>query len=206
MLISIPCAVGLLVLARPVTGLLFRNVQETEDLVTGLLMSLSLSVIFYAFSTLNSSILQGLGKVNRPIVNAAIALAVQTAAAVLLLLYTDLDLYSIAIANTLYSGVMCILNQWAVRRAAGYRQEIMKTFVVPALAAACMGAVAWASYEGLLMLTESSRISVVAAIGLAVCVYFAMLLLFRGISEEELRSFPKGHLMVRLAKKLRLMK
>lgn len=206
MLISIPCAVGLLVLARPVTGLLFRNVQETEDLVTGLLMSLSLSVIFYAFSTLNSSILQGLGKVNRPIVNAAIALAVQTAAAVLLLLYTDLDLYSIAIANTLYSGVMCILNQWAVRKAAGYRQEIMKTFVVPALAAACMGAVAWASYEGLLMLTESSRISVVAAIGLAVCVYFAMLLLFRGISEEELRSFPKGHLMVRLAKKLRLMK
>ena len=33
-----------------------------------------------------------------------------------------------------------------------------------------------------------------------------MLLLFRGLSEEELRGFPKGYLLVKLAKKCRLMK
>ena len=206
MIISIPCAVGLFVLARPVTGLLFRNTAEEENLATGLLMALALSIIFYALSTLTSQILQGLGKVSIPIVNAGVALALQTATAALLLLFTELDLYAIVIANTLYAGSICVLNQIAVRRAVGYRQEIVKTFLIPGLASACMGGVAWAVYEGLLMLTSSPRISVVIAICVAACVYFVMLLLFRGLSEDELRGFPKGYLLVKLAKKCRLMK
>lgn len=206
MIISIPCAVGLFVLARPVTGLLFRNTQESENLATGLLMSLAVSVVFYALSTLNSQILQGLGKLNAPIINAGIALAIQTAVASLLLFYTNLDLYSIAIANIVYSGTMCILNQISVRKAVGYQQEITRTFLIPLLASAFMGAIAWAVYELLLMLTRSPRISVIPAIIIGAVVYFALLILFRGVTEEELKGFPKGHLLVRLAKKCRLLK
>ena len=207
MVISIPCAVGLFVLAKPVISLLFTNKTAEElNLAAALLMTLSLSVIFYALSTLNSSILQGLGKVNTPIINAGISLVVQTVAAVLLLMFTRLDLYSIAIANTLYSGMMCVLNQWAVRRAVGYRQEIVKTFVIPAFASAFMGAAAWAIYEGLYMVTKSMRIAVIPAIVIAAVVYFVMLILMRGITEQELRSFPKGYLLVKVAKKCRLLR
>ena len=207
MVISIPCAVGLFVLAKPVISLLFTNKTAEElNLAAALLMTLSLSVIFYALSTLNSSILQGLGKVNTPIINAGISLVVQTVAAVLLLMFTSLDLYSIAIANTLYSGMMCVLNQWAVRRAVGYRQEIVKTFVIPVFASAFMGAAAWAIYEGLYMVTKSMRISVIPAIVIAAVVYFVMLILMRGITEQELRSFPKGYLLVKVAKKCRLLR
>lgn len=206
MLISIPSAVGLFVLARPMTGLLFSNTKETEELATKLLMALALSVIFYALSTLNSSILQGMGKVNAPIINAGIALVIQTVAAILLLLFTKLDLYSIAIANTLYSVVLWILNQWEVRRISGYRQEIRTSFLIPSMAAMCMGGAAWAVYESLFMLTSSPKLAVVVAVLVAVAVYFVMLLLLRGISEEELRGFPKGHLLVRLAKRWRLLK
>lgn len=206
MLISIPCAVGLFVLARPVTGLLFHNTRVEEDLATNLLMALSLSVVFYALSTLSNNILQGLGKVNVPIINAGIALVIQTAAGILLVGLTDLDLYAIAIANTVYSGIMCVLNQFAVYKALGYRQEILTTFVVPAFASVLMGAVAWAAYEGIYLLTYSPKISVVIAIILAVCVYCVLLLLFRGVTEEELRGFPKGYLLIRAAKKCRLMR
>ncbi len=205
MLLSIPCAVGLFALAQPVTGLLFANTAEDEMLAAQMLMALSLSVVFYALSALNSNILQGLGKVNTPIINAGIALAVQTAAAVGVLFFTDLDLYSIAVANTLYSGIMCFLNQRAVGKALKYRQEWMKTFLIPGLAATVMGAFAWAVYELLLMITSSSKISVIIAIPFAVCVYFVMLLLFRGITEAELRAMPKGYLLVKLAKKCRLL-
>ena len=190
MVISIPCAVGLFVLAKPVISLLFTNKTAEElNLAAALLMTLSLSVIFYALSTLNSSILQGLG-------------------AYLGLQYTEEEkrLYSIAIANTLYSGMMCVLNQWAVRRAVGYRQEIVKTFVIPAFASAFMGAAAWAIYEGLYMVTKSMRISVIPAIVIAAVVYFVMLILMRGITEQELRSFPKGYLLVKVAKKCRLLR
>lgn len=206
MIISIPCAVGLFVLARPVTGLLFTNTSEMEDLATKLLMTLSLSVIFYALSTLNNQILQGLGKLNAPIINAGIALVVQTVAAVLLLLFTGLDLYAIAIANTLYSGLICALNQRSVRKAIGYRQEVAKTFLIPTLASLFMGATAWAVYEGLLLLTSSPKISVIPAILVGAVVYFVLLLLFRGVSEKELKGFPKGYLLVKLAKKCRLLR
>lgn len=207
MIISIPCAVGLFVLARPVTCLLFpANTQASEDLATGLLMALAISIVFYALSTLNSQILQGLGRMNVPIVNAAIALGFQTVVVVVLLFFTKLDLYSVVIANIIYSGIMCVLNQLAVRKAIGYRQEIMRTFVIPLLASAFMGAVAWAVYEGFLLMTKSPRISVIPAVLIGAAAYFALLILFRGVTETELRGFPKGHLLVRLAKKCRLMK
>ncbi len=206
MIISIPCAVGLFALARPVTALLFKNTQESEDLATGLLMALAVSVVFYSLSTLNSQILQGLGRLNAPIINAGLSLMLQSAVAVPLLFCTGLDLYAIAIANIVYSGFMCILNQISVRKAIGYRQEIVSTFLIPLLASAFMGAAAWAVYEALLMLTKSPRISVIPAILIGAVIYFALLILFRGVSEEELRSFPKGHLLVRIARKFKLLK
>lgn len=206
MLISIPSAAGLFVLAKPVTGLLFpNNTAAEEELATLLLMTLSLSVIFYALSTLNSNILQGLGRVNAPIINAAIALMVQTAVAVSLLYWTKLDLYAIAIANIVYSLLMCILNQRSVRKAIGYQQELVRTFLIPSLAAILMGVVARGVYEGLLRLTSSPSISVIPAILLAAVVYFVLLILFKGVSEQELRGFPKGYLLVKAAKKLHLM-
>lgn len=206
MIISIPCAVGIFTLARPITALLFYNGREAEDLATGLLMALAVSVIFYALSTLNSQILQGLGQLNAPIINAAIALVLQTVSAMLLLTFTGLDLYAIVVANVLYSVTMAILNQAAVRRTSGYRQEYLRTFGIPLVASALMGGAARAVYEGLLLLTDSPGFSVIPAIMLGACVYFVFLILFRGVSETELRSFPKGHLLVKLAKKCRLMK
>lgn len=207
MMISIPCAAGLFVLAEPVTKLLFPSTPAASLQMAGvLLMTLSLSVVFYALSTLNSTILQGLGKINAPIIHAAIALAIQTVTACLLLFYTDLDLYCIAIVNTLYSGIMCVLNQSAVRRAVGYRQEIVRTFLAPAVASVFMGAMAWAVYEGVYLFTESMRIAVIPSVLVAACVYFIMLIILRGVTESELRSIPKGYLLVKIAKKCRLMR
>ena len=168
-------------------------------------MALSMSVVFYALSTLNSSILQGLGKVNTPIVNAAVALAVQTTAVYVLLRYTDIGLYSLAIANTLYSAMMYILNQWAVSKAIGYRHEHQRTFGIPAVAALVMGVVAFGACTGLQFTGMSARITVLPAVALAVAVYFILLLKLKGADEEELRGFPKGHLLLKLAKKCKLM-
>lgn len=205
MLISIPCAVGLFVFAGPVTLLLFPNAAANYDLSRYTLMALSVSVIFYALSTLNSSILQGLGKVNTPIVNAAIALAVQSITAIVLLFFTDLDVYSIAIANTLYSLIMAVLNQLSTRKAIGYRQEIKHTFILPFAASVIMGGIAYGVYRLILLVYDSKRVAVIPAIIVAIPVYFVALLLVKGVNEEELRSFPKGRVLVKLAKKCHLL-
>lgn len=205
MILSIPSAVGLFVLARPVMQLLFPQ-PESLDRASKLLMALAVSVIFFSLSTLSSSILQGIGKVNTPIYNAVIALAVQTVVLIGLLLLTPLDLYALVIANVVYSGLMCILNQWAVRRAVDYRQELLRTFLVPLASSVLMGAVAWGVYKIVYLITSSNVLSIVPAIGVAICVYFVMLIVLKGISESELRSIPKGYLLVKLAKKCHLMR
>ncbi len=203
MIIAIPSAVGLFSLARPVTRLLFPR-PESLDTAARLLMAMAISVVFFSLSTLSSSILQGIGKVKTPIYNAVIALAVQTVVLIGLLLLTPLDLYALVAANVVYSGLMCFLNQWAVRRAIGYKQELLRTFAVPFGAAATMGGVARVVYELGYLLTSSNALSVLAAILVAVVVYFVMLIVLGGINESELRSIPKGYLIIRLAKKLRL--
>lgn len=205
MVISIPSAAGLFVLARPILRLLFPT-EANMDLATYTLMALSVSVIFYALSTLSSSILQGIGKVNAPIINAVIALFLQTATLVPLLLFTNMNIYALVIASTVYSGAMCILNQISVRKALGYRQEVLRTMLIPGIAALFMGAAAWAVYQGIYMLTERNIISLIPAIIVAVPVYFVLIILFRGMTESELRAMPKGYMLVKIAKKCKLMR
>ncbi len=206
MLISIPCAVGLFVFAAPVTLLLYPNTLPNIDLARHSLMALSLSVVFFALSTLNSSVLQGLGKVNTPIINAGIALVIQTVLGVVLLKFTNLDVFSIAITSTLYSAIIAFLNQMAVRKHIGYKQEMLKTFVLPGVASVIMGAVAYGVYRLILIPVHSVRIAVIPAVIIAVPVYFTALLLVRAVTEEELKAFPKGTAIVKITKKFKLLR
>lgn len=204
MLISIPAMVGIAVLPKPIMQFIFPQ-KESLDMASGLLMALAATIVLYGLSTLTNAVLQGIGKVNTPVIHAAIALAVQVVGLILLLFKTELDLYALACANIIYSLVMCLLNQWSVRRNLDYRLDIVKMFLKPLFSAGVMGAAAFGVYHGLILLIPVSRIVLLLAIGVGACVYFAILLLIGGVSEEELLAFPKGTLLVRLAHKLHLL-
>ncbi len=204
MLIAIPAAVGLAALAQPITMLLFPQ-KESLELASSLLRASSITVIFYSLSTLTNAVLQGIGRVNRPVINAAIALAVQAAALVPMLIFTNWNQYAIVLATILYSLLMCLLNQFSVRRSLSYHQEFMRTFGLPALSAAVMGIVAWGCYEGLYALLHNNVICLFVSIVLAVVVYFVMVLRTGALSEKELRQIPRGEMICRLAKRFHLL-
>lgn len=211
MLIAIPAAVGIGVLARPITWLLFRQ-KASVDLAAKLLSALSLSIVFYSLSTLSNSVLQGIGKVKVPVRNAAVALVIQTLTVTGLLYFTEMDLYAMVIAMLVYSGAMCILNQRSIRKYLGYRQELFRTFVTPAVASAFMGAAAYGTYKGIQLLLgfaeypslPENALALLLAVLVGVAVYFALEILLHGITEAELRAMPKGHVLVKVAKKCRL--
>ena len=213
MLIAIPAAVGLGVLARPITWLLFPQ-KASVDLAARLLTALSASVVFYSLSTLTNSVLQGIGRVKTPVRNAAVALGIQTAVLVPMLLFTDMDLYALVIAMLLYSGTMCVLNQLSIRRYMDYEQETFRTFTTPLVAAAFMGAAAYGTYRGIGWLLKSGEypsrmqniLELFPAVIVGGIVYFVLEIVLKGISEAELRALPKGYLIVRMAKKCRLLK
>ena len=204
MLIAIPAAVGMAVLPKPIMQFIFPQ-KESLDIASGLLAALAVTIVLYGLSTLTNAILQGIGKVNTPVIHAAIALVIQVAGLIALLLYTDLDLYALALANIIYSLVVCVLNQLSVRKHLEYRMDVMKLFVKPGFAAAVMGAAAFGIYHGLMLLLPVSRVVLLIAIGVGVFVYAAVLLLIGGVVEEELLAFPKGRMLVAIAKKLHLL-
>ena len=204
MLVSIPAMVGMAVLARPIMQFIFPQ-KDSLDMASGLLATLSVTVVLYGLSTLTNAVLQGIGRVNTPVIHAVIALAIQVAGLMAILLFTDLDTYALACANIIYSLVMCLLNQWSVYKHLNYKLDNVKIFLKPGAAALVMGIVAYGVYHGLYLLIPISRLVLLIAIGIAVCVYFAVLLLIGGVSESELKAFPKGMMLVHYAKKFHLL-
>lgn len=203
MLIAIPAAVGIGVLAKPVVSFLFPG-QTSLDMAAGLLRALSITVVFYSLSTLTNAVLQGIGRVNIPVINAAIALAVQTVVLVPCLWFTDLNLYSLAIATIVYSLLMCILNGIAVRKSLNYKQDILKIFILPAGASAVMGTAAYGTYTGLFGLTESNVVSLISAVIVGAAVYGVLILKTGVLTEKDIRSMPKGTKLAGLLKKMHL--
>ncbi len=217
MLISIPSAVGLMVLAKPVVFILYPQ-QDTLDMVAKILQVLAASVVFYGLSTLTNGVLQGTGYVNKPVIHAAIALAIQSAVLVLLLMFTPLDIYALALAAVCYSLCMCVMNGFSLKKKLGYRQEILRTFLLPLAAAAFMGAAAFLVYQGMNLLLVSlgmlekgtfrwglNCVCLVPSVVIAVIVYFALVIKFGAVSKEELAAMPKGALLVKGAKKMHLL-
>lgn len=212
MLISIPAAVGIGVLARPVMMVLFPQLESLE-LASRLLAGLAATVVLYGLSTLTNAALQGIGKVNTPVINAVIAIAVQTAVLVSILYYTDWGVYGVMAATVLYSLLMCILNNIFMRKYLGYKQEIDKTFARPVFCAVIMGAVAYGIYEGmsyvLALFMESAYFMNLIAFGIAaligVMLYFVLAVKLKAVKETDLKGLPKGRMIVKAAKKMKLL-
>ncbi|MBQ0043161.1 MAG: polysaccharide biosynthesis protein [Lachnospiraceae bacterium] len=205
MLVAIPSAVGLFALAKPVTQLLFPQ-KVSLDAASSLLMGLAITVVFFSISTITNAVLQGMGKVNKPVVNSAISLVIQAVVLTLLLLLTNFNLYALVIASILYSALMVYLNSKAIYKETGYKQEIRKTFVLPFVAAAIMGVVAFFVYFLVNLLVRTNVIAFILAVGVAVMVYFAVLIMIGGATEADLKRFPKGALIIKLAKKVKILK
>lgn len=203
MMIAIPSAVGLFVLARPIMQLLFPQ-RASLDMAAALLRALSVTVVFYSLSTLTNAVLQGIGKVTVPVYHAAIALVAQVVVLAVLLIGTDINLYALVFASATYSLLMCVLNARAVRKYLDYQEDKMQIFMKPFFAAAFMGLAAWLIFIACDLLMDS-RIALIPALAVAIIVYFILIIKFGAVTEAEMKSVPSGTKLIGAAKKLHLM-
>ena len=212
MMIAIPSAVGLIALAKPVMMMLFPQ-RASLDQAAFLLAGMGITVIFYSLSTVTNAVLQGIGKVNAPVVNAAVSLCIQAALLCVLLFTTDIGSFGLVVATIVYSFLMCMFNQMSVNRNLEVNQDVRKTYLMPLLASAVMGIAAWAAYQGahfvFMMAMGDGYFANFLAAAVALCiaafVYAAVLIRTKGVTEEELGSFPRGSKIVALVKKIHLL-
>ena len=186
MMVTIPSAVGLAVLGKPIVDMLFSG---EVDLAGQMLLMGTLSVVFYALSTLGNCILQGIGKMYVPIVNSAIALVVHLLSLWVMLSFMKLDIMAVVFSNIIFSLVMFILNHLAIRKFIGYRQELVKTFIIPLIVSVVMGAVSFGIYH-LFHLFLPTTASCIIALVVAVVIYFVGMIMLKGFRESELARIP----------------
>lgn len=207
MLISIPAAVGMMVLAKPVMQVIFPQ-KATLDMAARLLVLMAVTIILYGLSTLTQAILQSIGKMNAPIINASLAVVIHAGVMIALMLGLNesYSLYCYMAATILYALLLCIFNQITVRKALQYRQEVDKTFIRPLLASLLMGAVAYGVYEVVYYVCSINLVALSLAIVFAVALYFVLIISWKAVTEEELRSMPKGYMVIAIAKKLKILR
>ena len=212
LMISIPCAVGLFALAKPVMMILFPQRASLAE-ASMLLRFLAITVVFYSLSTVTNAVLQGIGKVNVPVINAVLALVIQTVLLSVLLIYTDLGDIALCIVTIIYSFLMCILNNMVMYKHLTIHNDIKKTYLFPSASAAAMGVAAFAVYElfnylfGFFIASAyfANLFATMISVFVAAFVYFAVLIKSGGASEEDIKRFPKGTSIVRLLKKIKLL-
>ena len=103
--------------------------------------------VFFSLSTVTNAVLQGLNHMEVPVRHAAVSLVIHVAVLWVFLMIFHMSIYGVVFANIVFAFVMCILNARTIARYARYSQEYKKTFVLPAISACVMGAVAWGVYK-----------------------------------------------------------
>ncbi len=203
MAIAIPCAVGLAVLADPIMMLLFPSLGEYHALAAHLLMAGSSAAVFYALSTITTSILQGTNHMGIPVVHSAISLAIHIVL-IIALLYAGCGIWALLIGNVVFPLIVCTLNCRAVSILLRYRWNAASIFVVPLLCALVMGVVCWGVYALVLKISGIVLLAFIAAFVAAVAVYGLLLLKSHCFSKKELRELPMGGKLLRFAIRLHL--
>ncbi|MDD6660902.1 MAG: polysaccharide biosynthesis protein [Lachnospiraceae bacterium] len=205
MIITIPCAAGMAALAKPILTMLYPNLENGRALAVGIMQVGALMIILYALSTLTTGILQGLGKLQTPLINNSIALVLHFILLYVLLTVFNLNIYAVVYANIFFAFVVCVLNAVAINRFLGYRQEWYKTFIVPSIVSIIMGAAAYLIYS-VFHVFAGNTISTIMGTLAGVFVYGIGMISFRGITAEELAMFPKGHVLIKLLRRAGLLR
>ncbi len=202
LIVAFPCMVGMAVLSSPIMMFLFSDSDATSG---NMLLTGSLAIVFYSLSTLSNGLLQGIDRLRIPVRNAAIALVLQLIFLVVALRYFDLNIYAVVFANAFYAFVMCVLNNLAVVKYSGAHQDFRSMYLLPGIASAVMGVSAYLIYRLFYLISGMVWLSCILAIIIGAAVYFVVMLLIKGITEEDMLRFPGGTHLARLAKTMKLL-
>lgn len=191
-LIALPAAVGLFLLAKPIDIMLFKDSSGTRAI-----MAISMATLFSSVQLTTSSILQGMGYVFAPVRNLLFGGTFKLIFNLLLVPVWGIE--GAALSTVLSFMISAFLNVWDLNR----RSHVMFNFQVvvwrPIWATFFMGVAAYAArregYPYFMALFESDRLVNAAvtlfAIAVAAFIYGLSLLVTGSLTKEDLVSVPR---------------
>jgi len=203
-LLSMPCAVGLAVLARPIMALLGGYEGEHLDLSAKFMTLQGITVFLYAIIQYTNALLQSHGYQNVPVVNMLSSGVLRLVLVYVMVGNPNLGLLGAPIGAMIGYLLIAILNLTAIQRKVAQKPRLLQNLLRPAIPALVMGVVVFFCYRALVAVLgiDGSRIILAGApIAVGVVVYFVCVILTKTITREDCLLLPKGE---KIAKLLRL--
>ncbi len=206
-LFSFPAAVGLYLLAEPVTVLLYDNAEAGYSLAY-----MSWSVIPLCLYVSTTGIIQGLGRPILPALNMFYGGLVKTVLSWFLTAVPALNVGGAALATVIGLGVAAAFNLYHVHRFAGWQPRWKELIVLPGAGVVTMSILVLATYHVIIVVAETTLspgqlngAATLGAIVIGIITYGLFMLLSGGVSRQELQMVPfAGPGLVKLAHKLYL--
>ncbi len=200
-LISAPCAVGLAVLAEPVTALLGGYSGDKLTLATNLMVILGICIIFNAIVLLSNAIMQAHGHVNLPVINMLIGGVVKLIAISILTGNPHIGILGTPIGTLLCYLCITVLNLISMGRVFEHPPAVIRNLLRSVLAALIMGVCVWGSWQGLVYLLGRDMSRIIACgvpLMVGVIVYVIAAVKLRAITREDCMLLPKGEKIANL--------
>ncbi|QQY79493.1 stage V sporulation protein B [Keratinibaculum paraultunense] len=206
LLIGLPAAFGLFVLAEPIIGLLYFKLSPEEIISTGKILSiLSFGVVFLTFVQSLTAILQGLGRPIVPVVNLGIGAAFKVVLTYILTGIPNINVKGAAISTVTAYFIASLLDLIAVYKYTRLKLDIMDIFIKPLFASSLMALSAKLIYASFRSIIGNS-LSTIIAIVLAAGIYFILLIVIGSLTYEDFKLLPSGEKIASKLVKFKLLK
>ena len=192
LIIGLPCAVGLFVLASPILAMLYPNLTEGElTLAVDLMHTSSIGVIFLSLVQSMTGVIQGMGKPNVPVFNLFIGFVLKVASLLALMNIPQVNIQGAAVSTVVCYAFAGIADTIYVIRRAKLRLGLVDVLLKPVLSSGVMGFVVFMIYS-FMQEMEHQVLPTLAAVAVGVFAYGVMAIYFRFFSREELAYIPGG--------------
>lgn len=206
LMIAVPSAVGLTVLAKPIIYSIFPQSPDGWDL----LMVGSWTLILISLVSIQTAILQGMGKTYVPTIHMAIGLVLKVFVNYNLIVIPSVNIKGAIAGSAVCYGFAAFMNYRSIKKLTGVRLSVKRLFNRPLTVSVVMGVLVFLIYHGLTLMTDwlikspflQNIICTAISIGAGALIYYLLMIVARGITEDEIRSFPKGDLILEITRKI----
>ena len=185
MILSIPSAVGLAVLADPIIALLFPNHPEGG----WLLRYGAASIVFVSLVHVLTGALQGIGHIRLPVIAVFIGVLTKIPVNYVLIGTPSINILGAVISTIICYIVAASINMFFLYKRTGILPGISSAFIKPLIASAGMGMVCYVAYHTVEMFMPAA-VATVAALGIGAITYVVFMCVIRGFRASDLKAMP----------------
>lgn len=192
-LLSLPCAVGLILLSEPIMALLGGYSGQKLELASQLMSLLGISTFLHAVVLLTNAIMQAHGHANIPVVNMLCSGAAKLVLVSILAGNPAIGILGVPIGTALCNLCIAALNIFSIHRCVAQKPALVRNLLRALLPAVIMGITAYGTWKGLLVLHISSRVLLCGIpVAAAAVVYVVCAVIFKSITRDDCLLLPKG--------------